>query len=242
MTFGQKILLGVLAGIGVGLFLGELVTDLYLDVAGDVFVGLLQMTVLPYVFVSLILKIGRLDVKEAKTLSGRAGLVMVSLWAISLVVIFALPLSLPEWDAGSFFSANLVETPGHFDFLGLYLPKNPFHSLANNVVPAVVLFSILMGGAIIGVKHKERLLDPLEVASAGVGRIADFVVSLSPYGTFFLAASAAGQYETDQVARLSGFMSTFTLGSILLAFIVLPLATATVSWSKKLARCGTPSP
>ena len=190
MSLGLRIFIGVIAGILTGLFLGDLASPF--DVAGEVYIGLLQLTVLPYVFVTLLLKIGKLDIREAKTLSGQAGMVMLSLWAIALVTVFVLPMSLPEWNAGSFFSANLVESAQEFDFLGLYLPKNPFHSLANNIVPAVVLFSILMGGALIGVRNKEILLAPLGVVSETLGRISDFIVWLSPYGTFALAAGAAG--------------------------------------------------
>ena len=58
MSLGMKIIIGVAAGIAVGVFFGEMTA--WLDVAGDVYVGLLQMTVLPYVTVSLISKVGKL--------------------------------------------------------------------------------------------------------------------------------------------------------------------------------------
>ena len=50
----------------------------------------------------------------------------------------------------SFFSASLVERQPAFDFIDLYMPANPFNSLANNVVPAVVLFSLILGIAVVG--------------------------------------------------------------------------------------------
>ena len=57
-----------------------------------------------------------------------------------------------------------------FDFVALYIPANPFHSLANNVVPAVVLFSVLVGVALIGVERKQVLLDVLQVVGEAVSR------------------------------------------------------------------------
>ncbi len=53
-----KIFIGLLLGIGCGLFFGEYCVSL--KVFGDAFVGLLQMTVLSYITCSLILNIGRL--------------------------------------------------------------------------------------------------------------------------------------------------------------------------------------
>ena len=43
-----------------------------------------------------------------------------------------------------------------FDLIGLYIPANPFNALANNIVPAVVLFSALLGIALIGVPGQGR--------------------------------------------------------------------------------------
>ena len=85
MAFGTKILVGILAGIATGVFFGEMTS--WLDVAGDVYVRLLQMSVLPYVTFTLVAKIGRLTTERATTLAGRAGLVLLALWALSLVTV-----------------------------------------------------------------------------------------------------------------------------------------------------------
>jgi Na+/H+-dicarboxylate symporter/ABC-type amino acid transport substrate-binding protein len=220
MSFGMKIIMGVCAGIAVGIFFGEMTAPL--DVVGDIYVGLLQMTVLPYVTVSLISKIGSITLRQAKTLAGRAAVVLLLLWGIALVAVLILPISLPQWEAGSFFSSTLVERPQEFDFLGLYLPTNPFHSLANNIVPAVVLFSILIGGALIGVPGKSRLLEPLEVVGDALGRVSDAIVRIAPYGTFALSAGAAGRLSPQELFRVSGYVSTYTIGVVLLTFLVLP--------------------
>ena len=54
-----------------------------------------------------------------------------------------------------FFSTSLVERREPFNFIDLYIPSNPFYSLANNIVPAVVLFSVVVGVSLIGVERKE---------------------------------------------------------------------------------------
>ena len=82
MSLSTRILLGLALGIAVGLFFGEYVA--FLGVVGDGFVMLLQMTVLPYVTVSLALGLGSVSGAEASNLARRAGGFLLLLWALSL--------------------------------------------------------------------------------------------------------------------------------------------------------------
>ena len=52
MGLSTRIFIGLFSGVATGLFFGELVADL--KILGDIFIKLLQMTVLPYIVVSLI--------------------------------------------------------------------------------------------------------------------------------------------------------------------------------------------
>ena len=61
---GTRILIGVVIGVAVGVFLGSYSAPI--KVAGDVYLALLQMTVLPYIVVSLISKIGGFTYERAK--------------------------------------------------------------------------------------------------------------------------------------------------------------------------------
>jgi Na+/H+-dicarboxylate symporter len=56
----------------------------------------------------------------------------------------------------SFFSTSLVEPRKEVDFLELFIPANPFKSLANTVIPASVLFSVAVGVGLIGIREKRR--------------------------------------------------------------------------------------
>lgn len=220
MSFSRRILAGLGAGVAVGVFLGDLVAPL--KVVADGFVRLLQMTVLPYVTVSIIVSLGSLDFGEARRLGLRAGGVLAGLWALALGFAFLFPLVFPPGENASFFSPSLVEEAAAFDFVGLYIPSNPFHSLANNVVPAVVLFSVIVGLALVGVERKTVLIDVLTVASATIARATRFVVRLTPYGIFALAAVAAGTLNLEQLQRIEVYLVTYVVMSLLLALWVLP--------------------
>jgi Na+/H+-dicarboxylate symporter len=58
MSLSARIFIGLALGVITGIFFGELVADL--KIFGDIFVKLLQITVLPYIILSLIAGIGRI--------------------------------------------------------------------------------------------------------------------------------------------------------------------------------------
>jgi Na+/H+-dicarboxylate symporter/ABC-type amino acid transport substrate-binding protein len=227
LTFSGQVLVGLAAGIAVGVFLGELVAPL--QIVADGFVKLLQMTVLPYVTVSIIVTLGRLDFGEARRLGKTAGAVLACLWLVGIVYSFLVPLVFPPSENASFFTSSLVEKPAAFDFVDLYIPSNPFHSLANNVVPAVVLFSAILGIALIGVERKGMLLDILQIVSTTISRATRFVVRLTPYGIFALTATAAGTLNVEQLQRIQVYLVTYAALSLLVAIWVLPALVSTLT-------------
>lgn len=220
MTFSRKILVGLALGILVGLFLGE--KALVFKWAADGFVKLLQMTVLPYVTVSIVESLGSLQGTDARRLGLRAGAVLVALWLVGLFYAMLVPLTFPRVETAAFFSTTLLEQRPPFDFVNLYIPANPFYSLANNIVPAVVLFSIILGIAVIGLERKAVLLDLLHVVSAALSRATRFIVQLTPYGLFAIAATAAGTLSLEQLGRLQVFLISYVGVSLLVSLWVLP--------------------
>ncbi len=216
----RNILIGLGLGIATGLFLGELAG--FLKFAADAYVRLLQMTVLPYVIVSMIAGFGTLDVTQARRLFLRVGVLTLVLWALALGLVFLMPLAFPTVVTASFFSTTLVEEPPPLDFISLYIPTNAFHSLANNVVPAVVLFSGFLGIALIGIEKKEPLLSGLQVLEKVLARANRFAVSLTPLGLFAIAANTVGTLDIEQVGRLRVFLIGYGAMSLLLVFWILP--------------------
>jgi Na+/H+-dicarboxylate symporter len=170
----------------------------------------------------LIGALGRLDYGSARQLALKGGAVMLVTWALALSVVVALPLAFPVWESASFFSSSLVAEREPFDFLSLYIPSNPLFSMSHDVVPAVVLFSIVLGVALIGVEGKGGLLAGLASLEDALMRITSFVARLAPVGVFALTASAAGTMPFDQLERLQVYLASYALASLLLAFWILP--------------------
>src|SRR4051812_45732771 len=101
----QRIMIGVAAGAATGIVFGE--RTAVLQVVADGFVRLLQMTVLPYVTVSIISGLGALDAGEARTLGKRVGTVIATLWAVALSAALLVTWIFPRHENASFFSTTL---------------------------------------------------------------------------------------------------------------------------------------
>ena len=227
LSLSTKVLIGLILGIATGLFLGELVEPL--DVIGEAFIQLLQMTVLPYLTVSLVAGLASLTYSEALSLAKKGWLLLLFLWVVVLSIVLLMPLAFPSWDSASFFSTSLVKDVQEFNFLELYIPANPFHALANNTVPAVVLFSIAIGVALIGVRNKEILNQNLTVVVEALMRVTNWVVHLAPIGVFAIAAEAAGTMNVEDFGRWQVYLVTYVAAWILLSFWVLPVAVTSLT-------------
>lgn len=221
LSFTKKVLLSLLLGVATGLFFGEYVA--WLKVAGDAFIGLLQMTVLPYIMVALIANVGRLTWGQGRSMILRGLTVLLVLWGIGLATVLLMPLMLPAWETASFFSTSLVQPPPDVDFLDLFIPFNIFGSLARNVVPAIVVFCLFIGAALMGMKNKDPMLAVLDAFAGALMRVNMFIVKLTPYGVFAITASVAGTMTLHELGRLQAYLVVLTVATVFLTFWVLPM-------------------
>ena len=222
----QRVIVALILGIGCGIFVGEPAG--HLEILGNVYIRLLQMTVLPYVLVSIIGGLGRLDANMAASIGMKAVKVILFIWLAVMVTLLLIPLAYPNWEMAGFFSTSLVTDAPAFNFVDLYIPSNIFSSLASTVVPAVVLFSLLMGISVISIKNKETLLSLTTNVSDGLMGVASFVGKLAPIGIFAISASAAGTLQPEDLGRLQVFLYVYLLAAVLFTLVLLPLL---IHWS-----------
>ncbi|WP_428353976.1 cation:dicarboxylate symporter family transporter [Methyloprofundus sp.] len=220
MSLSSKIFLGMGLGILCGLFFGEMTA--VFKVPADIFILLLQMTVLPYVTLSLIVGFGSLTFVDAKLLAIKGTAVMLLLWALAFFVLALMPLAFPAWETASFFSASMIEAKEDVNYYEIFIPANPFYSMSHNLVPAVVVFSICLGVALIGIKDKEPLLLTFSVFKEALTKVTGFMVSLMPLGIFAIAANAAGTMNIEEFDRLQVYLILYIAVSLLFTFWILP--------------------
>ncbi len=227
VSFASKLLIALILGVATGLLLGDFVAPI--GWVGRGFILLLQMAVLPFVSVALIGGLGGLSPQGARALLFYGGGFLLLIWVVVLTIVVQSPLAFPDWPKASYFSAALIENRENIDIIDLYIPSNPFRSLADGVVPAVVVFSFAFGLALMGSPRRQPLLDVLAAAQDALRRVTSGVLRLAPIGIFAIAAHAAGTMDPERLAGLQVFLVTYILLSVLLVFIVLPLLVVAVT-------------
>ncbi|MBN7798069.1 cation:dicarboxylate symporter family transporter [Parahaliea mediterranea] len=221
LDLSVRILIGLAAGIFTGLFFGEPAG--MLQPLGDIYIRLMQMTVLPYLITSLVIAFGQLEVSQAKRLAIWGGALLAVVWAFTGVVLVLFPATFPEFTSATFYSQALIEQRPAISFTDIYFTHNPFDSLSRNVVPAIVLFSSLVGVGVMGLPDKDKLLAPLRIWNQAIVRVTHFVIGLTPIGVFALASVIAGTLTTETWLRLEVYFLVFGAAALLLAFWILPL-------------------
>jgi Na+/H+-dicarboxylate symporter/ABC-type amino acid transport substrate-binding protein len=221
------IVTGLLFGFACGLFFGEYTS--WIKWVGDAFIGLLQMAVLPYVATSLVANVGRLSYRGGARLLRVSAGVLLMLWLVGLTTLLIMTQAFPAWETGSFFSSSFTEEPVSPDWLGLFIPSNPFQALSENSIPAVVVFSLGLGIALMSIPDKARLLDPLDVVVEALAKLNKLVLKLTPIGIFAIVAHATGTTDPGQFRLIQGYLLTYAVAAIVLSFVVLPALVSAIT-------------
>lgn len=183
-----RIVITMIIGILVGIY-----TDWYpaaINDLADGFIMALQMTALPYIFLSLVAGIGTLSSTNAKAVFKISIISLIILLCVSLVYVFAAPIAFPQWQTADFYSAHTVKTVEEFRLVDLFISANPFNAMANTAIPAVVLFSVLLGIGLITARQKRRTLVILDSLQQAVANVNTLVMKFAPLGVFCIALRA----------------------------------------------------
>lgn len=213
-------LVAILLGIAAGIFFGPLTS--VVKPIGEIFVMLLQMVVLPYICLSLIHGLGSLTPHMAKNLLKRAGLPLLSLWVIIFLVIFLLSYLIPPTPF-TMIEEKAGETSLTENFLNYIIPENPFYDLANNVVPAVALFGLIIGTAVMHLKQKEPLLSVVERGAKTLENIFLWLAHVAPIGIFAHIANAVGTVNFSDLIKLEFYVIAYIIVCFYITLVLLPI-------------------
>ena len=212
--------LAMLGGTAVGLFVGE--SAAWLDLVGNITIELMKMTVFPYIVVSLVYGLGRLELATARELLLRPAIMMLLLWLFGVGTILLFFLCFPALESASFFSISSITPAESVDYLKLYIPSNPFESMARGHVPAMMLFSIAVGLTLIGFPDEKKtiVINVLALASEIFTRINHALVRVLPIGIFAMTASATGTMGLNELINLQAYLVVaFALHAVLGLFL-----------------------
>jgi len=220
ISLSTYILLSLILGVLAGLFFGDMVRPL--DFIGKAFIKLLQMAVLPYIVVSLIHGLGSLSKSDAQLIATKGLKLILFLWTVGLLVIFAFSLAFPLVETSAFFSEADVIPPKKIDFLDLYIPSNIFKALAQGTIPAIVIFCVFLGFALNRIDKNETFLNVFAILAQALSRVTQMIIKTAPLGVFALTAVAAGTLTFEQLQRLQVYFVCYIFIALLFTFSILP--------------------
>lgn len=233
----SKILIGMAAGIILGLFLrntfpdSEIVqsyiTNGILNVIGTIFISSLKMLVVPLVFVSLVC--GTCSLSEPSKL-GRLGGKTISFYlfttaiALSLAILAAIVVHPGN---ASLVTENMhyaaKEAPSLADVLIGIVPTNPLHAMSEGNMLQIIIFAVIFGFAIshIGERGKRvaRLFDDLNEV---IMRVVTLVMQLAPYGVFALMGKLALTLGLETFGSVVKYFFVVLTVLLIHAFVVYP--------------------
>lgn len=215
------ILVGFLLGIVTGLIFGDLISAI--KPAGEAFIKIWQITILPSVALSLIVGIGSLKRDTAKAIALKAFLILLLFWVIAIVVYFSFQLAFPPRMQASFFSTQALAGTTPISLIDQFIPANPFLSLADGIIPATVLFCLFMGFALMLDDGNGPVLTILRSLLRALDRMTHIIARTFPIGIFVITAVTAGTLTVEGFLDLQVFLITLAAAAILLIFVVMPL-------------------
>jgi Na+/H+-dicarboxylate symporter len=236
-----KIFLALILGIVVGLLLKlipvgqEYIGSIFIEdicyFVGNGFIRLIQMTVVPLVFFSLVCGISSFG--DVRTL-GRIGAKVISFFLIStavavvLALIFGfvfqpgsgLDMSDVSEAASQYEVAETEETSMVENFLNM-IPKNPVEAMANGEMMQVIVFSCFMGLAfsLMG-KKAEPLVKFFNVCNDCIMKIVAMVMWFAPIGVFALITRTMYNTGADALVSIMKFVLIVLVAMLFHAFII----------------------
>jgi len=245
-----KVMLAMFLGVAAGLLLGPdaglvdpalaaLITN-WLALPGYVFLALIQMIVIPLVVASIILGMASSESMASLRSTGiRAGVffIITTLAAVLIGMVVALSIQPGLYlDAGNIQDqlrpvteeAQAVPAPGLAlqdlpSRLSEIIPSNPLKAGLEQNMMQVVVFSILIGVALVSLPRKHQ--KPLLALLASIQEITMVVVRwamlLVPFAVFGLLAQITTRLGIDALLGMGLYVLTVILGLILVLLMYL---------------------
>jgi aerobic C4-dicarboxylate transport protein len=232
----QYLYVQVLTAIMFGIFLGHFFpeTAVTMKPLGDGFIKLIKMLIAPIIFCTVVSgiagmqaldKVGRVGVKALLYFEAVSTLALV----IGLLVVHIVqPGSGMNVDASALDTKSLsayTEQAKHLsliDFLLNIIPASIIDAFAKGDILQVLLFSVLFGISLAGMKETgaEVVTFINKVAQALFG-IVETIMKLAPIGAFGAMTFTIGKYGIASLVPLATLMGSFYLTCLLFIFGVL---------------------
>ncbi|MCI0382745.1 MAG: cation:dicarboxylase symporter family transporter [Chlamydiae bacterium] len=219
LSFPLQMALATILGILVGLFLGEICS--VFSPWADAYIMILKITAIPYLITAIIHGIGQLNSGQAKQIFKKGVFFLALALFINISMIYLVKWVLPKHPGGMQLGKVQKEIPS-LNFAELLIPDNVFYDLANNIVPAVVVFSLLIGIALMHLPDKQTIMTSLQTALDALTRITKWISRITPIGTFIIMANQAGTVQFSTVKQIGTYIILYILAASIVVFWIVP--------------------
>lgn len=238
ISLGNKILIGMLLGMVVGLFLNFYVHDPFIKdvvlmdnvfyLGGNVFIRLMKMLVVPLVLCSIVVGVASIsDIRKIGSIGGKTILIYLVTTAIAVTIALLIGMTLKPGlglDLSSVAqTANVTSNQTLTNTIVNIIPENPFNSLANGDMLPVIVFGLLIGIIL------AKLKDETEIFNKGFNEgnrimmeMTSLVMKFAPIGVFCLMAKTFGSLGFDGLLPLSKYFICVLIGLAIQCFVVYP--------------------
>ena len=239
-----RIMYGLVIGLIVGLILhyvvggefGPYIAEVWIRPFGDAFVRLIQMLVVPLIFLTIIAAVIAMgDPKKLGSLGGKAiGLYLITtFFAVALGLLIGTVIkpgagvsytSASESSQSAIVSKLEAASDSAVSISDRFLkiiPTNPVEALATADVLAIIFFAILLGIGVIAAGNKAKTVSAFFTeAGEVILKLTLIVMEVAPFGVFALMAWVMGTQGIGLIINLSKLAFALYLACFLQMLLV----------------------
>ncbi|MFF2083689.1 dicarboxylate/amino acid:cation symporter [Nocardia sp. NPDC058176] len=216
--------LGAVGGLAFGLIVGDWAAEL--KFVGDIFIRLIQMSIVPLVMASVIVATGsmagagtgKVALRTFQWMLGFSVVAAVLAWVLSVLVRPGAGMVFDgELDSGLRDSAD--QALGWQDTLLNFVSTNVFQAMSTATMVPIIVFSLLFGIALreqISRTGDTSVLTFIDQIQQIVLTMIRLVMKLAPIGVFCLLAALAGDVGFAVVTTSLKYLGTTLLGVLIL--------------------------
>lgn len=236
IALGLGVLAGIALGPDLGLFKSGTVRAItaWLALPGQVFLSIIQMIVVPLVVASIVGGLAANNDTAAMKKNGLLALAFIT-FSTALAATIGILLAL-NIQPGSYIDATtlsndqiapltstvakgfpaVAELP---DKVSALIPKNPLASMASGEMMQVILFSAVLGAALLSIPAKQSrpLFDLLTALQEVSLRIVSWAMLLAPLAVFGLITKLVANLGIEVLAGMAIYVATVLLGLLCIA-------------------------
>lgn len=245
LSLAWQILIGLVLGIAVGALLNHFGTEKawwitnILQPAGDIFIRLIKMIVVPIVIASLI--VGIAGVGDAKKL-GRIGLKTILYFEIVTTLAILVGVCLANFfhpgtgiDMSTLGTVDIsqyqkttAEVQHDHAFIATLLnliPSNVFASIAKGDMLPIIFFSVMFGLGLSSLQAdlREPLVKMFQGVSESMFKVTHMIMNYAPIGVFALIAVTVANFGFSSLLPLAKLVILVYVAIAFFAFVVLGL-------------------